>query len=211
MSHIPYEIQLHVFGDASEKAFSSVACFRLSYADGALRCSFVTARLEWHQRSHWVHPSLICKLQSWVQDCSTHFWTDGSTVLLWICGVSKRHPFFISNRIGEIVDTTEPSQGNHCPKMNPGRRGLVATSLYLESRWLNGPAFLRLPEENRPKRNSDLKTTKNPPDIPQRGKVQDFQNGFLRVLNEFLRVPACVPRLECQSGTFSVNELQHAR
>lgn len=33
-----------MFGDASEQAFCSVAYFRFSYANGSVKCAFVTAK-----------------------------------------------------------------------------------------------------------------------------------------------------------------------
>ena len=40
----PSAIELHVFGDASEQAFCSVAYFRFCYASGAVKCAFVMAK-----------------------------------------------------------------------------------------------------------------------------------------------------------------------
>ena len=88
---------------------------------------------------------------------STYLWTDSSTVFQWI------HCAFIANQVGEILDTTEPSQWNHCPgALNPaddGSRGLPVTAITSESRWLNGPVFLTLSEEKWPKGNSKLESS----------------------------------------------------
>ena len=175
----PSVIELHVFGDASEVAFCSVAYFRFSYASGAVRCAFVTAKTRVAPKKPLSIPKL--ELQAAVLSArlsavvikehdynidSKYLWTDSSTVFQWIRGESKRHPAFIANRIGEILDMTEPSQWNHCPgPLNPaddGSRGLPVRSIGSEKRWLNGPAFQHLPEEKWPKGNSKLEASNQP-------------------------------------------------
>jgi len=86
---------------------------------------------------------------------SVNFWTDSSTVFQWIHGESERHPAFIAaNQVGEILEKMEPSQWNRCPgPLDPAddcSRGLPVKSITAESRWLNGSAFLHLPEEKWP-------------------------------------------------------------
>lgn len=104
--------------------------------------------------------------------------------------MSKCHPAFIANRIGEILDSTKPCQWNHCPgELNladDGSRGLPATLITSRSRWLNGPAFLLLPEEKWPKGNSILEAPKQSVDDPQAqemtvtwiGVVKDSKNEY---------------------------------
>ena len=147
----PSVIDLHVFGDASEQAFCAVAYFRFCYASGAVRCAFVTAktrvapkkplsieRLELQAAVLSARlAAVVIKEHDYIID-STYYWTDSSTVFQWIRGVSKRHPAFIANRIGEILDSTEPIQWNHCPgQLNPaddGSRGLPVSSITSGSR-----------------------------------------------------------------------------
>ena len=151
VSDSPTVIQLHVVGDASEQAFCSVAYFRFSYANGSVKCAFVTAKTRVAPKKPLSIPRL--ELQAAVLSArlstvvikehdyridSTYLWTDSSTVFQWIRGESKRHPAFIANRVGEILDTTEPSQWNHCPgalnTADDGSRGLPVTAITLESR-----------------------------------------------------------------------------
>lgn len=111
-----------MFGDASEQAFCSVAYFRFSYANGSVKCAFVTAKTRVAPKKPLSIPRL--ELQAAVLSArlstvvikehdyridSTYLWTDSGTVFQWIRGESKRHPAFIANRVGEILDTTEPS------------------------------------------------------------------------------------------------------
>ena len=104
---------------------------------------------------------VVIKEHDYIID-STCLRTDSSTVFQWIRGVSKRHPAFIPNRIGEIQDLTHPFQWNHCPGLlNPadaGSRGPPVTSITSGSRWLNGPAFLLLPDEKWLNGNSTLES-----------------------------------------------------
>ena len=71
-----------------------------------------------------------------------------------IRGESKRHPAFTANRLSEILDASEPQQWHHCPgKLYPaddGSRGLKADAITPNCRWLNGPAFLLLSEDQWP-------------------------------------------------------------
>ncbi|XP_044163003.1 uncharacterized protein LOC122947631 [Acropora millepora] len=184
----PSAIELHVFGDASEQAFCSVAYLRFCYASGAVKCAFVMAKTRVASKKPLSIPKLelqaavlsarlslvVIKEHDYIID-STYFWTDSSTVFQWIRGVCKRHPAFIANRIGEILDSTDLRQWNHCPGLlNPaddGSRGLPVNSITSGSRWLNGPAFLLLPEEKWPKGNSTLETSKQYIDDPQTREI----------------------------------------
>lgn len=131
----------------------------------------------------------------------------------WIRGVSKRHPAFIANRIGEILDSTDPCQWNHCPGLlNPaddGSRGLPVNSITSGSRWLNGPAFLLLPEEKWPKGNSTLEPPKQYIGDPQtreiavtcidevkdtKNQIEHFSPAKYSSLTKFLRVTAYLSR-----------------
>ena len=244
----PSAIELHVFGDASEQAFCSVAYFRFCYSSGAVKCAFVAAKTRVAPKKPLSIPKLelqaavlsarlslvVIKEHDYIID-STYFWTDSSTVFQWIRGVSKRHPAFIANRIGEILDSTDPCQWNHCPGLlNPaddGSRGLPVTSITSGSRWLN--AFLLLPEEKWPKGNLTLEHHKQTIDDPYAqdttvtwiGAVKDSKNKYFSPtkyssLTKFLRVTAYLKRFiynsrhlksERRVGTLLVEEIEQAR
>ena len=102
VSDSPTVIQLHVFGDASEQALCSVAYFRFSYANGSVKCAFVTAKTRVAPKKPLSIPRL--ELQAAVLSArlstvvikehdyridSTYLWTDSSTVFQWIRGESK--------------------------------------------------------------------------------------------------------------------------
>lgn len=173
----PMKIQLHVFGDASERAFGSVAYFRFTYASGSVRCAFVTAKTRVAPQKRLSIPKLelqaavlsvrmsdmVTREHDYVID-DVYFWSDSIVVLYWIHGASKRQPPFIANRIGEILDSTDPSQWQHCPgKLNPAddsSRGLSAAEITSNNRWMNGPAYLLLSEEMWPKKDLNLDALK---------------------------------------------------
>ena len=106
----PSAIELHVFGDAIEQAFCSVAYLRFCYASGAVKCAFVMAKTRVAPKKPLSMPKrelhtavlsatlslVVIKEHDYIID-STYFWTDSSTVFQWICGLSKRHPVFIAN------------------------------------------------------------------------------------------------------------------
>ena len=251
-SHVPdgpSAIELHVFGDASEQAFCSVASLRFCYASGAVKCAFVTAKTRVAPKKPLSIPKLelqavlsarlslvVIKEHDYIID-STYFCTDSSTVFQWIRGVSKRHPAFIANRIGEILDSIDLCQWNHCPGLlNPAdhsSRGLPVTSIKSGSSWLNGPAVLPLPEEKWPKGNSTLEPPKQTVDGPQAqettvtwiGAVKDTKNECFSPakyssLTKFLRVTAYLTRFiyncrhsksERRIGTLLVEEIEQAR
>ena len=150
----------------------------------------------------------------------------------WIHGESKRHPAFIANRVGEILDTTEPSQWKHFPgALNPaddGSRGLPVTAITSESRWLNSPVLLSLSEEKWPKGNSKLESSsqkKQETSAYSASQAQTSKEEFISLakyssLTRLLRVTAYsfrfVYNCRCrrpdhQTGPLLVEELEHAR
>ena len=163
----PISIQLHLFGDASERAFCTVAYFRFEYPGGERQCAFVAAktrvapvkplsipRLELQAAVLSVRLAIMIQKEHDYEISSTHYWSDSSAVIGQIRGESKRHPAFTANRLSEILDASEPQQWCHCPgKLNSaddGSRGLKADAITPNCRWLNGPAFLLKSEDQWP-------------------------------------------------------------
>ena len=74
------------------------------------------------------------------------FWTDNSTVLQWIYGYANRQQIFVSNRVAEILEKSQPAQWRHVLRiLNPaddGTRGLKISDVTVFSCWSTGPAFL---------------------------------------------------------------------
>ena len=84
----------------------------------------------------------------------TYYLSHSSAVIGQIHGELKRHSAFTANRLSEILDASDPQQWNQCPgKLNPaddGSRDLKGDAIIPDCRWLNGPAFLLLSEDQCP-------------------------------------------------------------
>jgi len=86
------------------------------------------------------------------RDIALSFWSDSSTVIAWI----KRDEHWgvcIWNRVQEIRELTSKESWRHVPGvMNPAdlsSRGCTVQQL-LQTRWWEGPAWLKLPAEDWP-------------------------------------------------------------
>ena len=159
--------QLHVFCDASETAFGAVAYLRSSSAEGDVSVSFVMSkarvaplkkmtivRLETQAAVLAVRLAEAIRRELRLPIDEVWFWSDSMVVLQYITNERRRFHTFVANRIAEIRQSSEPTQWRHVPgEMNPAddcSRGLPASQLTEQSRWLQGPAFLRDSREHWP-------------------------------------------------------------
>ncbi|XP_073731871.1 uncharacterized protein [Misgurnus anguillicaudatus] len=154
---------LHIFCDASERAYGSVAYMRTENNDGHVHVSFVLARSRVAPRKQMTIPRLelsaaligaqVAKLlQTELTLNIDHvtLWSDSSTVLQWLKSDSCRYKVFVGTRVAEIQSLTDidiwryVNSGN-----NPAdviTRGQSLKDLILPCRWSNGPDFLHQPE-----------------------------------------------------------------
>lgn len=152
-----HDIQLHVFTDASESAYGSVAYFR-AVVDGDVRCTLVMSRTKVAPLKQLTVPRLelqaavmgarlaktVCRNHRIVPD-KVFFWCDSRTVLSWIRSDQRRYKPFVGFRIGEILDLTRltdwhwvPTKFNVADKLTKrGREWSFETG----GTWLNGPSF----------------------------------------------------------------------
>ena len=90
--------------------------------------------------------------ESRLQFTDVKFFTDSTIALAWITNSSRSFKPFVSSRVGEIQSTTDPNQWNHIPSednvADDLSRGIRV--IELQGRWMNGPKFLRLPEDQWP-------------------------------------------------------------
>ena len=154
-------IELHIFGDSSQDAFSAVTFLRgkqtnddgvvtqLAFVFGKARiapmkaltipklelpAALLAARLR-----DEVHRALSLKIDK------TFMWSDSSTVLQWLHSLEKQ-PAFVANRVCEILELTTVDEWHYLPSAhNPvdaGTRGIPATAL-VNSCCLTRPDFLK--------------------------------------------------------------------
>jgi hypothetical protein len=110
------EVDLHVFCDAREQAFSAVAYFG-STSDDDMKTSLVKAkarvatlktlsvpRLELRAATVAVRISNSIKKGHRATVRTTTFWTGSRTVLCWIRSDEGRFKPFVAHRIGEILE-----------------------------------------------------------------------------------------------------------
>ncbi|XP_043241080.1 uncharacterized protein LOC122391342 [Amphibalanus amphitrite] len=160
----PRQTQLHVFGDASERAFGAVAFLRTVYPDGMVHCSLVMSRcrvaplkklsivrLETQAAVMAVRLACCVRQELTLDIHETIYWSDSRVVLGYIFNTSRRFHTFIANRVAEIRSVSEPSQWRFVPgEENPAddcTRGLVASEMTEDCRWIHGPDFLWQPEK----------------------------------------------------------------
>ena len=159
--------QFHVFCDASEAAFGAVIYLRTSLTNGEHHCSLVMSKTRVAPlkqmsivRLELQAAVLAARLMDTVLKEATvavdavTFWSDSKVVLQYIANESRRFHVFVANRVAEIHDLTRKEQWRHVPgTLNPAddcSRGLAASDLAPDCRWLRGPGFLWQDEENWP-------------------------------------------------------------
>ena len=156
---------LCVFSDASEEAFGACAYARWQLSSGEFGVRFIAAKSRVAPLKKLTIPRL--ELQGAVlasrlgktilEECRFKFdkavyFLDSRIVLSWICSEARRFKPFVSVRVGEIQDNSDPAEWRHIPgELNVAdevSRGISVKNL--ADRWQKGPSFLRLPESEWP-------------------------------------------------------------
>ncbi len=174
--------QIHIFRDASEQAYGSVAYLRTESPEGKVGVAFVAARSRVAPKKQQTIPRLelcaaltgaqlakVLKTELTLPIYSVTLWSDYTTVLNWLLSSSCRFKVFVGTRVAEIQELTEFDKWKYVlTKENPAddiTKGKSLRDIAQESRWNKGPKFLR-------------QTTDHWPEIPSLTSLN--QDGELR-------------------------------
>jgi hypothetical protein len=149
---------IHVFCDASEKAYGAALYMRSAHTNEYLvRLVCSKSRLAPLKRVTLHRLELIAAVvgarlldyfcRETGQDAArATLWSDSTVALGWICSDPKRWKPFVANRVIEIQSCTVPAQWKHCPgEDNPAdhlSRGVPAGNLQELQNWWQGPSWL---------------------------------------------------------------------
>ncbi|XP_026742765.1 uncharacterized protein LOC113504589 isoform X2 [Trichoplusia ni] len=167
-------LQLHVFTDASEKAYGTCIYVRSTSVSGEVRVHLLTSKSKVAPVKSTTIPRLeLCaallgsRLYLKVRQSLTlnfddvYFWCDSTIVLGWLAASPTQLKTFVRHRVSEIQETAEGRPWRYVPSLsNPAdlsSRGLRADKLLSSSLWWSGPQFLledtsswpQFPEQNR--------------------------------------------------------------
>ena len=147
-------LELHIFCDASEKAYAAVAYWRTVFEDDSCILTLIgsKSRVAPHKpvtipRLELQATVLACRLAHIVQtehDLKPNerfFWSDSRTVLSWISKDPRSYQTFVANCLGEIAESSNAGEWSWVPSAeNPADDATRGTTDL--SRWLAGPEFL---------------------------------------------------------------------
>ncbi|XP_003740487.1 uncharacterized protein LOC100905127 [Galendromus occidentalis] len=160
--------QLHVFGDASEKAYAGAAYLQTLYVDGGSNCSLLMSKSRVAPREKISLPRLellaavlSARLRAFVVerldvklDKTTHY-TDSAVTYYWcIAEDPTRWKTWVCNRVMEIQKLTSSNEWFHVEGKHNiadiASRGVSAEDLISNSEWFGAPSWLSEPGDRRP-------------------------------------------------------------
>jgi len=159
---------IHVFCDSSKLAFAACVFIRTEFQNKvAVQLIYAKSRIAPKNatipRLELLAALIGARMYSHVQEalqlsCKAYFWTDSSIALTWI-KEKEDWGTFVGNRCREICKTTNKEDWYHVSgDLNPAdlpSRGCGAKTLY-ETKWWEGPAWLRTEESKWPVSNLSL-------------------------------------------------------
>ncbi|XP_051159838.1 uncharacterized protein LOC127280693 [Leptopilina boulardi] len=177
---------LHIFCDASTKAYACVGYWRTEFEDGSVETSIIASK----SRVAPLKPLSIPRLELQATLLGTRlaktisdehtvpiyqrvFWSDSQTVLAWIKSSPRDFHTFVAHRLGEIAESTNPLEWKWVPTdMNPADYATRFTGIPIHTNkaWFNGPSFLTLNEDAWPIQKS-LKLSQAPEVESEKRKI----------------------------------------
>ena len=151
--------ELHHFSDASLQGYGQCSYLRLVNTEDRVHCSLVIGkarvvplkqltvpRLELAAATVSAKVSVFLRQELPYADTKEYFWTDSKIVLGYVSNEAKRFHIYVANRVQQIRDATDPGSWLYVDtESNPAdhaSRGLTASQLSQDSKWLTGPDFL---------------------------------------------------------------------
>ncbi|XP_055523173.1 uncharacterized protein LOC129717329 [Wyeomyia smithii] len=152
------DLELHIFVDGSEQAYSAAAYFRVR-DQGQIRCTLVSSKTKVAPLQQTSVPRLElqaavigARLRKTIEDGHlvqvkrTNFWSDSSTVISWIKSDIRRYRQYVALRANEILSLSKTDEwwwlGTKINVSATPRSGYKGPNCKLDSRWMRGPAFL---------------------------------------------------------------------
>lgn len=160
--------ELHVFCDASERVYGSVAYLRTEDDKGDVSVSFLMSRSRVAPKRQLSMPRLelsaaltgaqlanLLRKELTLEINKVTLWSDSTTVLQWLKSESCRYKVFVGTRVTEIQTLTDVQDWRYVDTQNNPAdditRGKSLKELSEESRWNTGPLYLRQPPSQWPK------------------------------------------------------------
>ncbi|XP_055591249.1 uncharacterized protein LOC129743288 [Uranotaenia lowii] len=152
-------VQLHTFVDASELGYAAVLYLRFKQQE-RIECVIVAAKSRVAPLKFVSIPRMeleaaligarladsICKALS-LKINQRVFWSDSRDVLCWIRSDHRRYSHYVAHRVSEILELTQISEWRWIPTdenvADEGTKWQRSPEVANDSRWLNGPEFLR--------------------------------------------------------------------
>ena len=152
-------VELHHFADASEDGYGACSYLGTMDSQGRVSVHLVMAkarvaplaaitipRLELMAAVVAARLSVFLERELRLERVKHYYWTDSKIVLGYLHNDSRRFKIFVSNRIQEIQDISQPKQWRHISgSSNPAdlaSRGAKGTDIVNSALWFYGPPFL---------------------------------------------------------------------